>query len=186
MAWRSRSPFSEHRSPIIALCPRTRSSESKHVSHASIRVQRRDYVFLPASLSDASKQLKPLFDNTEQPHQHQRLMVKLQNRWQDTLFNFQKRIGLLKQNQRKQREYARQRAHAARISIMKRSVKYSLFVTNMRGTVGHLSSTALSRGKRNLLFHYNAKKRVYARRKMMKLLTRKMGGNRSLVEGWKS
>jgi len=68
--------------------------------------------------------------------------------------------------------------------MMKRSARYSLFVKNMRGK-GKLSLIALSQGKRNLLFHYKAKKRVYARRKMARQLARKMGGNRTLMERWK-
>jgi len=101
-------------------------------------------------------------------------MVKLQNRWQDTLFNFQGRIKLLKKIQREQRKLARQRAHAARKSMMKRSVRYSLFVKNMHGKVG--------KGRINLLSHYNAKKRVYARRKK----ARKLSGSRTLMDSWKS
>ena len=183
MVWRSRPPLSMHPSSVISRCLWMGNSESKTISYASSRVQRRDYVFLPASFSDAFKQLKLIFDSSEKPRQ--RLMVKVQNRWQDTLFNFQKRIRLLKQNQRQQREYARQRTHAARISMMKKSAKYSLFVTNMRGSVGQISSTVLSRGKRNLLFHYNAKKRVYARKRIAKFLTKKMGGNKNFIERWK-
>ena len=53
----------------------------------TIQIQRRNYIFLPSTLSDASKMLKTLFDNNQQTHK--RLMVKLQSRWQDTLFTYQ-------------------------------------------------------------------------------------------------
>mmetsp|Transcript_14316 Transcript_14316/g.25589 ORF Transcript_14316/g.25589 Transcript_14316/m.25589 type:complete len:747 (-) Transcript_14316:72-2312(-) len=164
-----------------------KNTMNHHQSCAGPRqIQRRGYIFLPASLSDASKQLKTLFENNQQSHK--RLMVKLQNRWRDTLYSVQERIQVLKKIQRKQRKIARQSAHATRNSMMNRSAKYSLFVRNMQGKVGSLSSVALSQGKRNLISHYNAKKRVYTRRKVARQLARKMGGKRTLigVQTWKS
>jgi len=91
-------------------------------------------------------------------------------------------MKLLKGIQREQRKLARRRAHAARSSMMKRSARYSLFLTNMHGRVGIISST----GKRNLLSHYNAKKRVFARRKISRQLARKLNGNGNFMERWKS
>mmetsp|Transcript_39890 Transcript_39890/g.96000 ORF Transcript_39890/g.96000 Transcript_39890/m.96000 type:complete len:752 (+) Transcript_39890:207-2462(+) len=166
--------------------------KTNHHSQSGVvpnKIQRRNYIFLPASLSDASKLLKNLFDNIlpiSSRERERRLMVKLQNRWQDTLFTFQRRMDLLKNIQRKQRKLARQRAHAARSSIMKGSAKYSLFVKSIHGKVGNISSIAISRGKRNLLSHYNAKKRVYARRKIMRQLARKISGSGILMNTLKS
>ncbi|KAL7530269.1 hypothetical protein ACHAWF_003313 [Thalassiosira exigua] len=118
-------------------------------------------------------------------------MIKLNDRWQDTLFTFKERIKLLKEIQVEQRRLARQRAHAARTSMMKGSVKYSLqyslLFNKVRGKVGKkLSSFSVSHGKRHfLLSHYYAKKRVYARRKTARQLARKMGGSKTLMERWK-
>ena len=166
---------------------------SRHPAHHSAhkiamqQLQRRNYIFLPASLSEASsKFLKAIFENNQQSHK--RLMVKVQTRWQDTLFTFQTRMKLLKQIQREQRKFARQRAKIARTSMMKRSAKYSLFVKNMHRKVGCLSSI----GRKNLVSHYNAKKRIYARRRGAIQLARKMNGNnnnsssRTFIERWKS
>ncbi len=83
-------------------------------------------------------------------------------------------MKLLRQIQKEQRKLAKLRATAARISVVKRSDKYSSFVKNMRGKVGALSYIAMSNGKRNMLSHYNAKKRVYVRRKIARQLARKV------------
>ncbi|KAL7531941.1 hypothetical protein ACHAXR_004317 [Thalassiosira sp. AJA248-18] len=146
-----------------------------------IHQQRRNYIFLPSSLSDAySKLLKTLVDNSKTSNK--RLKVKLQSRWQDTLFSLRERMDLLKKIQREQRKIARRRAHAAGNSMMKR-VSANKYYSNIHGNViaGKLSSSiALSKGKRNLMSHYNAKKRVYARRRMARLLARKkyaLGGS---------
>ncbi|KAL3771055.1 hypothetical protein ACHAWU_006432 [Discostella pseudostelligera] len=108
-------------------------------------------------------------------------MVKLNYRWQDTIYNFQERMNHLKQIQSEQRNIAKQRALAARTSIMNRSDKFSLLFGNMRGKVGQLSSIAISKGKKNFISHYNAKKRVYARRKVARQLARTL-----MLEKWKS
>ena len=144
-----------------------------------IQIQQRNYVFLPSSLSDASKLIRSIIDNNQQS-QRQRLTVKLKTRWQDTIFVFRERMKLLRQIQKEQRKLAKLRANAARISVMKRSDKYSLFVKNIRGRVGHLSSIAISNGKRNIISHYNAKKRVYLRHKTARQLARKV-----VMESWK-
>ena len=147
-------------------------------------VQQRTYIFLPSSLSDATKLLKTLFDNNKQTHKH--LMVKLQSRWQDTLYTFQERMSKLKHIQRKQRKLAKQRAQSAKSSMMNRSEKYSSIVQSMHWRVNFSSRAIISRGKLNLLSHYNAKKRVYARRKITRQLTRKMNSSRTFMERWKS
>ena len=167
----------------------------------TIQIQRRNYIFFPSTLSDASKMLNTLFDNNQLTHK--RLMVKLQSRWQDTLFTYQERMKMLKQIKSKQHKLARKRA----LSVIERSAKYSTLVHNMhmRGSAkyssfvkkmhtrmtGKLSSIAnsnnrLSRGRHNLLSHYNAKKRVYARRKLTRQYARTMNGSRTLMERWKS
>ena len=91
-------------------------------------------------------------------------------------------MKLLRKIQKEQRKLAKLRANAARISVIKRSDKYSLFVKNMRGKVGALSFIAMSNGKRNMLSHYNAKKRVYVRRKIARQLARKVAMESSW--GW--
>ncbi|KAL3763588.1 hypothetical protein ACHAW5_009589 [Stephanodiscus triporus] len=83
-------------------------------------------------------------------------------------------MKLLRHIQKVQRKLVKLRANAVRISMMKRSDKYSLFVKNMRGKVGNLSSNAISNGKRNIISHYNAKKRVYVRQKIARQLARKV------------
>ncbi len=108
-------------------------------------------------------------------------MVKLKYRWQDSIFNFQERMKVLKQIQSEQRNNAKQRALAARTSLINRSDKFSLLVRSMRGKVGHLSSIAISKGKKNFISHYNAKKRVYVRRKTARQLARTV-----MLEKWKS
>ena len=139
------------------------------------QIQCRNYIFLPASLSDASKLLKTLFDSNQTSHK--RLVVKLKNRWDDTVFSFRERIQLLKTIQREQRKKARQRAHAARNTM----------INNMQGNVGKFSSKLGLWGRRNaLLSHYNAKKRVYARRKVSRQLARKMKGSYSFMDVWKA
>lgn len=147
------------------------------------RNQHRNYIFLPSTLSDASKLMKNLFDTNRQTKK--RLMVKVRSRWQDTLLSVQERIQLIKTIQRKQRKMARQRANAATSSLMMRSGRYSRFVENVHGNVGRLSSVALSKGKKNLLSHYNAKRRVYARRKIAMQLARKVNGSVSFMDRWK-
>ncbi|KAL9181894.1 hypothetical protein ACHAXT_012237 [Thalassiosira profunda] len=180
-------------------------ANNAHLRHTIPQhIQRRNYIFLPSSFSEASKLLKDLLGGN--PQSHKQVMVKLQNRWQDTLFSFQERMQLLRKIQGEQRKLARQRAKAARKSmlkhsaryslfvnnmqgrvgklslrarnsVMKRSARYSLLVNNMKGKMGRLSTIALARGKRNLLFsHYNAKKRIYARRKLARQTARKIYG----------
>ncbi|KAL3816006.1 hypothetical protein ACHAXA_010666 [Cyclostephanos tholiformis] len=143
------------------------------------QIQRRNYVFLPSSFSEASKLMRNLMDSSQQS-QRQRLMVKLRTRWHDAIFIFQERMKLLRQIQKEKRKLARLRADAARISVIKRTDKYSLFVKNMRGKVGDLSLIAIRNGKRNMLSHYNAKKRIYVRRKIARQLARKVA-----IESWK-
>ncbi len=138
-----------------------------------IQIQQRNYIFLPSSLSDASKLMRSIIDNN-QGSQRQRLMVKLKTRWQDTILVFRERMKLLRKIQKEQRKLAKLRANAARVSVMKRSDIYSLFVKNIRRKVGNFSSFAISSGKRNIISHYNAKKRVYLRRKVTRQLARKV------------
>ena len=145
-----------------------------------IQFQRRRYIFLPSSFAETSKLLTSLFGSNQQSHK-QRLMVKLKYRWQDSIFNFQERMKLLKQIQIEQRNKAKQRAFAARTSLINRSNKFSLLVRSMRGQVGQLSSTAISKGKKKFISHYNAKKRVYERRKTARQLARTV-----MLEKWKS
>ncbi|KAL7441635.1 hypothetical protein ACHAXH_008728 [Discostella pseudostelligera] len=145
-----------------------------------IQYQRRSYIFLPSSFAETSKLLKSLFGSNPQSPKH-RLMVKLNYRWQDTIYHFQERMNHLKQMQSEQRTNAKQRALAARTSFMNRSDKFSLLFRNMRGKVGQLSSIAISKGKKNFISHYNAKKRVYARRKIARQLARTV-----MLEKWKS
>jgi len=126
-------------------------------------------------------------------------MVKLQTRVQDTLYTFKERIKILKQLQSKQRLYAKQRANSARIyarqraqsarkNMLKRSAKYKLLVKNIQQNwrVGNLSRGAISQGKRNLVSHYNAKKRVYTRRKLTRQYIRNVNGTRTFIERWRS
>ena len=145
-----------------------------------IHLQRRNYIFLPSSFADASKLLKSILGFNEQS-QKQRLMVKLKFRWQDTVFHFRQRMKLLKQIQSEHRNIAKERALAARASFMNRSDKFSLLFRSMRGKVGQLSSIAISKGKKNFISHFNAKKRVYARRKISRQLARTV-----MLEKWKS
>jgi N-acyl-phosphatidylethanolamine-hydrolysing phospholipase D len=122
--------------------------------------------------------MRSIIDNNQQA-QRQRLTVKLKTRWQDTILVFRERMKIMRQIQKEQRKLAKLRANAARISVIK-SDNYSIFVKNIRGRVGHLSSIAISNGKRNIISHYNAKKRVYLRQKTARQLARKV-----VVEGWK-
>ena len=119
-------------------------------------IQRRTYIFLPDSLSESANFLKGLFSTNHRKYR-KHLTVKLQTRWQDGLLNFRQRLQSLKNAQKEQRKLARQRAHAAignSIFINRSAKKYSSFVKN------------ISRGKNNILSHYNAKKRIYTRRKL--------------------
>ena len=126
-------------------------------------------------------------------------MVKLQTRVQDTFYTFKERIKILKQLQSKQRLYAKQRANSARMyakqraqsarkNMLKRSAKYKLLVKNIQQNwrVGNLSRGAISRGRRNLVSHYNAKKRVYARRKLTRQYIRTVNGSRTFIERFRS
>lgn len=90
-------------------------------------------------------------------------------------------MKLLKQMQSEQRNRATERALAARITLMNRSDRFYLFFGNMRGKVGQLSYVAMSKGKRNFISHYNAKKRVFARRKIARQLSRTI-----MLEKWKA
>ena len=149
---------------------------ANYLNHRSTMSQRRHYLFLPATKSDAVKMLKSWFDNRQQTHQ--RLMVKVQSRW-DVTFNrirkkMRSRIGTLANSADARgrattaSSFMLTRASAARASLLKRSLKYSLLVDKMRGRVGRISHKALQKA----LSHYNAKKRVYARRRVSRQLAR--------------
>jgi N-acyl-phosphatidylethanolamine-hydrolysing phospholipase D len=126
-------------------------------------IQRRTYIFLPDSLSESAQFLKGLFGTNHRKYR-KHLSVKLQTRWQDALLSFRQRLQSLKSAQQEQRKLARQHAHAAignSIIINRSAKKYSSFVKNMQRKMGYIS-----RGKNNIVSHYNAKKRIYTRRKL--------------------
>mmetsp|Transcript_22927 Transcript_22927/g.37753 ORF Transcript_22927/g.37753 Transcript_22927/m.37753 type:complete len:691 (+) Transcript_22927:152-2224(+) len=119
----------------------------------------RTYIFLPDSLSESANLLKGLFSTNHRKYR-KHLTVKLQTRWQDALLSFRQRLRSLKNAQKEQRKLARQ--HIGNSILINRSAKkYSSFVKNMQRKMGYLS-----RGKNNILSHYNAKKRIYTRRKL--------------------
>ena len=150
---------------------------ANYLNHRSTMCQRRHYLFLPATKREAVKWLKSWFDDRQQTHQ--RLMVKVQSRWDITFDRFRKkmksRIGTLANSADARRRAFTDssvmltRARAARTSLQRRSLKYSLLMDRMRGRVGRISHKALS--------HYNAKKRVYARRRVSRQLARTVAAN---------
>lgn len=108
-------------------------------------------------------------------------MVKLKSRWQDTVSIFQERMKLLRLSQKERRKIATLRVNAATLYALKRSDRYSMFVKSMRGKMGILSITAISKGTRNMNYyyhyymsHYNARKRVYTRRQISRQLAQKL------------
>ena len=150
------------------------SSRDKDQQQLYQAIQRRTYIFFPDSLSESAQYLKGFF-STHHKKYRKRLTVKLQIRWQDALLTFRQRLQSLKSAQLEQRTLARKHAHAA-IGNSKRSAKkYSLFVKNMQKKVGY----NISRGKNNIVSHYNAKKRIYTRRKLARqqLLAMRAAGN---------
>lgn len=154
-------------------CCRNNQILQQHQQLNRVITQRRSYIFFPASLSESAQFLKELLGSHDSHKQYRKhLTVKLQTRWQDALFNFRHRLKLLKTAQEKQRKLARQHAQAASLAAAKRyssgAKRYSSFVNKMQGKMGSLSSSTavISRGKKNILSLYNAKKRVYARRKL--------------------
>lgn len=150
---------------------------ANYLNRSTMSQQRRHYLFLPATKSDAVKLLKSWFDIRQQTHQ--RLMVKVQSRWDVTFNRFRKKmrsgIGTLANSADARRRAFTDssvmltRARAARTSLQRRSLKYSLLVDRMRGRVGRISHRALS--------HYNAKKRIYARRRVARQLARTAPGS---------
>jgi len=140
----------------------SRSALHNHHSYPT-PLQKRSYVFLPSSLNDATKLLRTLFDSPSSGQHPQHLTLKLQTRYQDTLAKIRERLlklkaAKLRNSQRLLTLLSEQRQRTDKFTSAYRA-NYGNDTKSLR------SVRAWHNGKRFLLSHMNAKRRVYARRR---------------------